>query len=64
MLKVLKQDLIFPDGVNVSTSIEFYTVLVFECCTHRFQFKLNQELIVSMITSMVTRMVTSMVNLK
>ena len=60
LLKVLKQDLILPHGVNVSTCIEFYTILVSKCCTHRFQFKLYQESIVGMITSMVT----STVNLK
>ena len=26
--KVLKQDLLLPDGVNVSTYIEFYVVVV------------------------------------
>ena len=53
MLTVLKQDLILPDSVNVSTCIESYAIVVSECCTNRFQYKLNQEPIVSMVTSTV-----------
>ena len=32
MLKLLKQDLILPDGVNVSTLVEFQVILVTGFC--------------------------------